>query len=101
MLEALGYNVLTAASGLEAVEVYKANQDDIDMVVLDLVMPGMSGGDVYDMLKSMDPAVKVLLASGYSIDGQATEILERGCNGFLQKPFDMKTLSQKVKEIIN
>lgn len=101
MLEALGYDVLTASSGLEAVEVYNANQEDIDMVVLDMIMPGMSGGDVYDMLKSMNPAVKVLLASGYSIDGQATEILERGCNGFLQKPFDMRRLSTAIRKVLS
>ena len=100
MLEALGYDVLTAVSGLEAIEVYKNNQDDIDMIVLDMIMPGMSGGDVYDMLKSRNQDVKVLLASGYSIDGQATEILERGCSGFIQKPFDMRRLSTAIRRVL-
>ena len=101
MLEALGYDVLTVGSGLEAVEMYKNNQDDIDMVVLDMIMPGMSGGDVYDMLKAMKPDVKVLLASGYSVDGQATEILERGCDGFIQNPFDMRRLSGAIRKVLH
>ncbi|MEJ2170979.1 MAG: PAS domain S-box protein, partial [Desulfobacterales bacterium] len=100
MLEKIGYSVLTAASGQQAVSVYDANRAEIDLVVLDVVMPDMSGGDTYDRLKKMNPAVKVLLSSGYSISGQAREILNRGCNGFIQKPFTMKAFSQKVREIL-
>ena len=92
---------MTAASGQKAVRVYDANQAEIDLVVLDMVMPEMSGGDTYDRLKKMNPAVKVLLSSGYSINGQATEILNQGCNGFIQKPFTMKAFSQKVREILD
>jgi len=60
----------------------------------------MAGGETYDRLKEMDPHVKVLLSSGYSLDGQATEILKRGCDGFIQKPFDLKALSEKLRQII-
>jgi CheY-like chemotaxis protein len=63
-------------------------------------MPEIGGGDVYEKLKDIDPKVKVLLSSGYSIDGQANEILERGCNGFIQKPFSIKELSEKINEIL-
>jgi CheY-like chemotaxis protein len=63
-------------------------------------MPEMGGGETYDRLKEMDPDVKVLLSSGYSLDGQASEILNRGCNGFIQKPFSLKDLSQKLRNII-
>jgi len=70
------------------------------MVVLDLIMPEMGGGETYDRLKEMDPNVKVLLSSGYSLDGQATEILKRGCDGFIQKPFQLKDLSEKLRQII-
>ncbi|MBW1782670.1 MAG: PAS domain S-box protein [Deltaproteobacteria bacterium] len=101
LLERLGYNVLIAKSGKEAIETYEKNQEQIDIVVLDMIMPDMSGGDTYDRLKDIDPKVKVLLFSGYSIDGQASEIMERGCNGFLQKPFKMKELSQKLREILD
>jgi len=101
MLEKIGYSVLTAASGQQAVSVYDAQQAEIDLVVLDMVMPDMSGGDTYDRLKEMNPAVKVLLSSGYSINGRAREILDRGCNGFIQKPFTLKAFAQKVREILD
>jgi len=74
--------------------------DEIDMVILDMIMPDMGGGETYDNLKEINPKIKVLLASGYSIDGQASEILDRGCNGFIQKPFQMENLSRKIKEVL-
>ena len=101
MLTELGYEVLTAKSGEEALELYRRNRDKIDLVILDMIMPGMGGGETYDRLKQIDPEILVLLSSGYSIDGQATEILERGCNGFIQKPFNIEILSRKIREILN
>ena len=101
MLKKLGYEVLLAGGGQEALEVYEENQDNIDMVLLDMVMPGMGGGEAYDRMKEINPDINVLLSSGYSIDGQATEILQRGCNGFIQKPFNMEQLSQKIREILD
>jgi CheY-like chemotaxis protein len=71
------------------------------MVILDMIMPGVGGGKAYDRMKEINPNIKVLLSSGYSIDGQATEILERGCDGFIQKPFNMKELSRSIKEILD
>jgi CheY-like chemotaxis protein len=71
------------------------------MVILDMIMPDMSGGDTFDRLKEINPETKILLSSGYSINGQATEILERGCDGFIQKPFNMKQLSRKIREILD
>jgi len=100
MLAKLGYEVLSATSGIEALKLYEKNQDKIDMVLLDMVMPGMGGGKTYDKMREINSHIKVLLASGYSVDGQATEILERGCDGFIQKPFNMKDLSQKIREIL-
>jgi signal transduction histidine kinase len=100
MLKILGYNVLTARNGREAIEIYKKNRDKIDMVILDMVMPDTGGGETYDTLKKINPYIKVLLSSGYSIDGEATEIMERGCNGFIQKPFNMKGLAQKTREVL-
>ena len=70
-------------------------------MLLDMIMPDMSGSVTYDGMKEIDPDIKVLLSSGYSINGQATEILDRGCNGFIQKPFKMKELSQKLREILD
>jgi two-component system, cell cycle sensor histidine kinase and response regulator CckA len=101
LLSRLGYTVLVAKNGEEALEIYEKNRDRIDMVLLDMIMPGMSGGDTYDNLKLLDPDIKALLSSGYSIDGQAVAILNRGCNGFIQKPFKIKQLSQKLREILD
>jgi len=101
MIEVFGYEVLAAKGGKEAIEVYKANRDRIGMVILDMVMPDMGGGETYDRLKEINPDIKVLLSSGYSIDGQASEILERGCDGFIQKPFNMKDLSRRLREILD
>jgi CheY-like chemotaxis protein len=100
ILKTLGYEVLLARGGKEAIEVYKANRERIDMVILDMIMPDMGGGETYDHLKVINPQIKVLLSSGYSIDGQAQEIMERGCNGFIQKPFDVKQLSAKMRKIL-
>jgi len=101
MLEKIGYRVLTATGGRQAVDVFAAAPDKIDMVILDMIMPDLGGGDTYDRLKQINPGIKVLLSSGYSIDGKATEILKRGCNGFIQKPFNMQALSSKVREILD
>ena len=89
LLEAMGYRVLTAKDGKEAIKVYKKSRDEIDIVFLDMVMPNMGGGEAYDRMKEINPNMKVILSSGYSVDGQATEILERGCDGFIQKPFSI------------
>jgi DNA-binding NtrC family response regulator len=70
------------------------------MVILDIIMPDMGGGQVYDKIKAINPQVKVLLCSGYSVDGQAIELLERGCEGFMQKPFTMEELSGKITKIL-
>ena len=101
ILEKLGYRVLVAKSGKEAIDVYRKNAADIDMIILDMIMSGMSGGETYGYLKEINPGVKVLLSSGYSLDGQAQRIIARGCDGFIQKPFTMREISLKVKEILN
>ena len=101
MIESLAYEVLIAENGKEAIEIYKKNMDKIDMVMLDIIMPVMDGGETYDKLKEINPDIKVLLSSGYGINGQATEILDRGCNGFIQKPFNMRALSKKIRDILD
>ena len=101
LLEKLGYKVIVAKSGTEAIEIYKKKRDKIDMVILDMIMPAMNGGETYDMLREINNKIKVLLSSGYSISGQATEILERGCDAFIQKPFNIRDLSEKLREIFD
>jgi two-component system cell cycle sensor histidine kinase/response regulator CckA len=101
LLKKLGYELVEARSGEEAIEKYGANKATIALVILDMIMPEMSGGSVYDRLKELNPDVKVLLSSGYSIDGQAKDILERGCDGFIQKPFDIKDLSVTIRQLVD
>ena len=91
----------TARNGLEALAAYKEHKEEIDLVILDMIMPDMGGGKTYDELKKIDSDIKVLLSSGYSISGEASEILERGCNDFIQKPFNMKQLSEKMRHILD
>jgi PAS domain S-box-containing protein len=100
LLRELGYEVLSARSGQEAIELYQQNADKIDLVIMDMIMPGMGGGETFDRLKRINPDIKVLLSSGYSINGQASKILERGCDGFIQKPFNLIQLSDKIQGII-
>ena len=100
MLEKLGYKVLTAASGQEGIDLYRQKNDSIHLVILDMIMPQMNGGEAFDHLAAIHPKVKVLLASGYSIDGEAKNILARGCKGFIQKPFSLKDLSEKIREAL-
>ncbi len=100
-LRFMGYQVLTAKDGEEAIEIYRNHREKIDLVILDLVMPKMQGEKVFDRLREISPEVKILLASGYSLDGEASQVLERGANGFIQKPFDMKQLSQSIRAILH
>jgi PAS domain S-box-containing protein len=100
LLEELGYTVQSAMSGQEAIDVFQKDRDKIDLVIMDMIMPGMGGGETFDRLKEIDTDVKVLLSSGYSINGQATKILRRGCDGFIQKPFNMNQLAEKVQQIL-
>jgi len=100
-LQLSGYKVLVARGGEEAVAIYRENADRIALVILDMIMPGTSGSKTYDLLKKTNPDIKVILSSGYSIDGEASQIIARGCNGFIQKPFGIKELSQKIREIMD
>jgi PAS domain S-box-containing protein len=100
MLKELGYKVLAALSGHEALVLYKDNMVDLDLVALDMIMPEMNGKDTYEALKKINPNVKVLLVSGYSLNKQIEELMHRGCNGFIQKPFDIVQLSQKIREVL-
>jgi two-component system cell cycle sensor histidine kinase/response regulator CckA len=70
------------------------------MVILDMIMPDMGIGEVYERLKDTGPTVRVLLSSGYSLDGQAERILQKGCDGFVQKPFTLVDLSRKIRQVL-
>ncbi|MDX2455748.1 response regulator [Desulfosarcina sp.] len=100
MIGKMGYQTRSARNGDEAISLYRKSADDIDLVVLDLIMPGASGSETFDMLRQINAGVKVLLASGYSIDSQAIAVMDRGCNGFIQKPYNLEVLSRKIDEIL-
>ncbi|MDY6905726.1 MAG: ATP-binding protein [Thermodesulfobacteriota bacterium] len=101
MLRRLGYTVISVESGGDAVETYEKNMGMIDMVVLDMIMPDMSGGETYEHLRMINPDIKVLLSSGYSLNEQAERILAQGCNGFTQKPFTMEEISRKIRDVLD
>ena len=95
MLQKLGCNVLTANRGQEAIDIFKKNE--VDFVVLDMQMPGMSGYEIYHQLKEIQPKIKILLASGYTGDQSEKRIESIGFDGYLQKPFTLKQLSKKIE----
>jgi len=98
LLEKLGYRILGAKTGKEAVNIAKTFDGDIDLAILDIVLPDMGGKDIYPLIMEARPNLKVIVCSGYSIDGPAQEILDAGALGFLQKPFSIEVLSEKLKE---
>jgi CheY-like chemotaxis protein len=100
ILQRLGFDVLEARNGREALELYTKNKHLIDMVLLDMIMPEMSGEAVFNKMREIDPTVKILLSSGYSLDDSGTKILNRGCGGFIQKPFTLNELSAKMADIL-
>ena len=100
LLKQLGYKVLIAKDGAKALKIFDARHRQIDLVLLDIVMPDMGGAEVYDRMKRIKPDVKVLVSSGYGIDGQARKMMQDGCSGFIQKPFKMKQLDRQIREIL-
>jgi PAS domain S-box-containing protein len=100
LLTRLGYTVLKAQSGHEALEKYGSVLDSVDLAIIDMIMPEMSGRELYMRIKEIRPDIKTLLCSGYSMNEIAQEIMDKGCDGFLQKPFTLNQLSRIVREII-
>jgi len=99
MLQELGYSVVLAENGRDAVEIYRANPGQIDLVLLDMVMPEVDGHQAFFMLQEIDPDVCVLLSSGYVSEDDAREVLDAGAQGFLQKPYKMVDLARKMRQI--
>lgn len=101
MLEKIGYSVFKAENGKAAVNIFKENRKQICLVILDLAMPEMDGEAAFELLKEIQPEVKVLISSGGSLPDQVGDQLKYGCSGFIQKPFNLSNLSRKVEEIIS
>lgn len=100
LLERLGYRVLGAKTGKEAIEIAKTFDGDIDLALLDILLPDMNGNAIYPHITKGRPNLKVLVFSGYSIDGPAQEILDAGAQDFIQKPFTIAELSERMKKIL-
>ena len=100
MLEMLGYRVMAAETGEEAVHMAKTFDGQIDLALLDIKLPDMEGGKVYPLIMEARPDLKVIVFSGYAIDGPARKILDAGAQDFIQKPFSIATLSEKLKEVL-
>ena len=100
MIEKIGYSVIKAKNGKEAIALFRKHRAQLSLVILDLRMPEMDGECAYELLKEIEPEIKVLISSGCSLRDEASQNLKYGCNGFIQKPFNLKMLSQKVEELI-
>ncbi len=101
LLEGLGYTVFTASSGQEAIAMYMENKQGIDLIIMDMIMPGIGGGKALEAIWDIDPEAKVILSSGYSIDGEASKIMSQGCAAFIQKPFNLQALSRVIREALD
>ncbi|MEE4351841.1 MAG: response regulator [Desulfatiglans sp.] len=101
ILERLGYRVLEATTGMEAIALVKTSQEEIDLTILDMLLPDMDGKEVYSKIIQTRPHMKVIVCSGYSVDGPAQEILDKGAQGFVQKPFTITSLSSKLREVLD
>jgi CheY-like chemotaxis protein len=101
LLEAMGYRVLEAGNGKEAIESYSKHQEDIDIVLLEMTTDQTDGDLVCVRLKEMNPDVKVLLVGSAPFNGEMRQILRSSCDGFIEKPFNMENLSAKIREIVD
>jgi CheY-like chemotaxis protein len=96
-----GYSVLAAANGEKALEIYRENKEDISLVILDLIMPGMGGQKCLEEILKMDPSQKVIMASGYSTNGSTKDALELGAMGYINKPYEAGAMLTMVREVLD
>ena len=100
ILSRLGYRIVVAKTGREAVDISNSDELNFDLVLLDMKLPDSNGKHVFSAIKDARPDVKVILFSGFSIDGPVQDILDSGADGFVQKPFSVSTLSAKIREVL-
>ncbi len=100
VLGMLGYRVITAAGGKQAIEIFSRRKEEIDLVILDLSMPDMDGEATFEALWEIAPGTKVILSSGFSLDSKARALLEKGCCAFMQKPFKISILKSTIEKVL-
>ena len=100
MLERLEYHVLEARNGEEASSILRTYNGNIDLAIMDVCLPDMMGGVLYPVIKKVRPNMKVIVSSGYNLEGSAREILDAGAQGFIQKPYSINALSEKLNEVL-
>ncbi|MFW5829097.1 MAG: response regulator, partial [Planctomycetota bacterium] len=100
LLLELGYEVLQAEDGTDGVRQYGHHKDDVDLIILDMQMPGLSGEETFALLRQIDEQVPILLMSGYSREGSVEQLLHSGAAGFVQKPYRLAQLSQAVQQAL-
>jgi two-component system, cell cycle sensor histidine kinase and response regulator CckA len=97
MIAELGYSVVTCKDGQEALEYYQAHASEIDLVVLDIIMPRLGGYDCFQAMKAVNPGLKAIVSSGYVINDEAEKMLDIGAKCFVQKPFSLKTFGKAIQ----
>jgi len=100
-LRSLDYSVLTAKNGQEALETYEKNKPNVDIVVIDMIMPGMNGRELFEQLKAKDPSLRALVSTGYSLEGAVSDLMTQGCKGYIQKPFSIRVLAKEIRRILD
>ena len=100
-LQQLGYSVLLAENGLDAVEIYEANPSQIDLVLLDMIMPKQGGHQTFFRIRSIDPKAKILLSSGFVSEAEVLDLLQQGACGFLPKPHRLPTVAKAIREVLD
>lgn len=100
-LQTLGYTVILAENGLDAVEIYKENPKKIDLVILDMIMPKLGGHGTFYQIKAMDPNAKILLSSGYVSEEEVDDILKQGAKGFIPKPHRLNVIAKEIRRVLD
>ena len=100
-LQKLGYSVLLAENGLDAVEIYEENPDQIDLVLLDMIMPKAGGHQTFYKIRSIDPGAKILLSSGFVSEAEVHDLLQQGACGFLPKPHRLPAVARAIRDVLD
>ena len=100
-LQNLGYSVILAENGLDAVEICRENPGEIDLVLLDMIMPKLGGHGAFYQIRAVDPNIRILLSSGFVAQEAVDDLLANGAAGFLPKPHRIKTLAEEIRRILD